>query len=102
MARHPIRQYALIHRLEPRVLMSAVRQADNGTISGTVFNDVNANRQLDAGESGIPGITVYLDQNDNGVLDPDEQSIVTGSDGTYLFSNLVPGDYSVREIVPAG
>jgi hypothetical protein len=87
--------------LEQRFLCSAA-QAGDSTISGVVFNDLNANRNHDAGEPGIAGITVYLDDNQNGQFDPDEQSTVTADDGSYAFDGLTPGDYSVREVVPAG
>jgi subtilisin-like proprotein convertase family protein len=40
-----------------------------GQISGTVFNDANSNGVKDPGEAGLPGWVVYLDQNNNGVLD---------------------------------
>lgn len=39
------------------------------TISGTVFNDANGNGALDPGESGLPGVSVFLDQNNNNFQD---------------------------------
>ncbi len=76
-------------------------QVAPGTIQGTVFNDLNANGTQDAGadppENGLAGWTVYLDQNQNGRLDPDERSTLTRADGTYTFANLAPGSYTVRE-----
>lgn len=39
------------------------------TISGTKFGDVNGNGQQDNGELPLPGWTIYLDQNNNGILD---------------------------------
>ena len=47
-------------------------------------------------------MTVYLDANDNGVLDGGEQTDVTDASGNYAFTGLPAGDYVVREIVPAG
>jgi len=38
-------------------------------ISGAVFDDTNANGAQDAGELGLAGQTVFLDANQNGVLD---------------------------------
>jgi hypothetical protein len=80
-------------------------------ISGTAFSDSNRNGTLDVGESGLSGITVYIDSNNNGVLDAGEPSTVTLTDrfftpdvnetGTYSFSHLARGSYTVREIVPA-
>jgi len=41
------------------------------------------------GLSGIPGVTVYLFTSDGVLL----QSRLTGTDGTYEFNNIPPGDY---------
>lgn len=71
------------------------------TIAGNVFNDANGNGKRDAGESGIAGVTIYLDTNNNGHLDSFELSAVTDSQGNYKFA--VPfGTYVVREVVPTG
>src|SRR6185295_7517575 len=40
------------------------------SISGKIYVDANTNSALDAGEAGIPGVTVFLDSNGNGLLDP--------------------------------
>ena len=79
-------------------------------ISGTAFSDSNRNGTLDAGERGLSGITVYIDTNNNSLLDAGEPSTVTLTDrfftpdvnetGTYSFSHLARGSYTVREIVP--
>ncbi|MEM6251324.1 MAG: DUF4114 domain-containing protein [Cyanobacteria bacterium P01_D01_bin.156] len=63
-------------------------------------------------EPGLPGVSVYLDANDNGILDPNEPIQVTAEDdpstpdidesGQYAFTNLLPGNYVVREVVPDG
>jgi hypothetical protein len=62
-------------------------------ISGTVTN-VN--------QTPIAGATVFLDTNNNGVLDSGETSTTTSSSGTYSFTGLAGGVYNVAEIVPAG
>ncbi|MDB5302334.1 MAG: Cna B-type [Phycisphaerales bacterium] len=85
------------------------------SISGTVFNDANHNGVRDAGELGVPGQSVFLDQNGNGILDaevddpntgaiitPAEPASVTDASGGYSFANLPPGSYIVRFILPAG
>lgn len=41
-----------------------------GAISGAVFQDNNGNGVQDAGEPPLPGVTVFLDANNNGTLDP--------------------------------
>ena len=47
-------------------------------------------------ESGVPGIVVYLDSNNNGVKEPSEVSETTNSSGDYAFAGLEAGDYIVR------
>ncbi|MEG4184768.1 SdrD B-like domain-containing protein [Microcoleus sp. Pol14D6] len=70
------------------------------------YNDQNANGRYEPAntlqEVGIPGITVYLDANDNGALDTGEQSLVTDTNGRGVFTNLEPGNYVVREVPQAG
>ena len=63
-------------------------------------------------EPGLTGVQVYLDLNNNGLLDANEPSQITSSDnpntldidetGQYRFTNLTPGSYVVREVVPGG
>lgn len=60
----------------------------------------------------LPGITVYLDADNDGVLDPGEETTVTAADdpatpnfdetGNYAFANLPAGPYLVRVAPPAG
>jgi subtilisin-like proprotein convertase family protein len=47
-----------------------------GEIRGLTFEDLNANGTRDAGEPGLPGFTLYLDQNNNAALD---QATLTAS-----------------------
>jgi LPXTG-site transpeptidase (sortase) family protein len=68
-----------------------------GVIDGTVYNDANASTTLDAGESGLSGVTVNL--YDGGGL---VASTTTGPGGTYSFTALAAGNYTVEEIDPAG
>jgi hypothetical protein len=62
-------------------------------------------------EPGLAGVRVYLDLNDDGMLDDDEPVTVTMADdpntmanetGRYQFTGLAAGDYVVREVVPSG
>ena len=82
----------------PDELISLFDGSNGSGSSGSTFS-----------ESGLAGVTIYLDLNDNGVKDPGEPSTVTAVDnpattidetGTYSFSNLSPGSYIVREITP--
>jgi subtilisin-like proprotein convertase family protein len=52
------------------------------SISGTVFQDTNDSGALASGDPGIPGRTVYLDLNNDGVLDT--STVTLGSTDTPL------------------
>jgi SdrD B-like domain/Carboxypeptidase regulatory-like domain len=70
------------------------------SIAGTVYVDVNDNGVQDAGEPGLPGVTVRLNGTDpNGAIT--ELVATTGPGGTYLFDNLLAGSYTVTETTPA-
>jgi protocatechuate 3,4-dioxygenase beta subunit len=56
-----------------------------------VWNDLNNDGIQDAGEPGIPGILVTVYDNAGVPI----TSTVTDADGSYLFTNLNPGTYSV-------
>lgn len=72
-----------------------------GNISGTKFNDLNANRILDIGEPGIAGIPIYLDINNNATPEPNEPGTITDTGGFYQF-NVQPNTYIVREVQQPG
>ncbi|MGH7177915.1 MAG: S8 family serine peptidase, partial [Tepidisphaeraceae bacterium] len=72
------------------------------SIDGVLFNDANTNRARDGGEKALSGWTVFLDTNDNGVLNGGEQSTVTDSNGGYSFINLPPAVYKVRAVPKSG
>ena len=73
-------------------------------ITGSVFEDLNGNASRDGGEPALAqaGITVYLDQNGNGVRDVGDIVTQTLADGSYGFAGLAAGTYSVRQEVPVG
>ena len=68
-----------------------------GQISGTVVIDTNGNGKADPSETPIAGVVVEL-------LNPTTGAVVatttTAGDGTYLFRNVLPGEYLVREVQP--
>lgn len=91
---------------------------NNSQISGLKFNDLDGNgnifSDLDSDNNGgeddsrsnleptLTGVTIYLDADNNGILDEGEPSQETDSNGQYLFDGLQAGTYTVREIVPDG
>ncbi len=54
-----------------------------------------------SGEPGLADVTVYLEQNDDGRLDPGP-STKTDANGFYSFTGLSAGTYIVREVLPVG
>jgi protocatechuate 3,4-dioxygenase beta subunit len=74
----------------------------NSNITGTKFQDLNQNGYRDGNEAPIPNVTVFLDTNNNGVLDPGELSTITNQSGNFAFKNLTPGTYNLREVTPPG
>lgn len=70
-------------------------------IRGTKFNDLDGDGTFDSGEPGLAGWTIYLDQNQNNTRDAGERSTVTGEDGGYVFTGLVPSTYIIaEELIP--
>jgi len=69
--------------------------AGQGSLTGVKFLDANANGVLDAGESGIAGVTVYLDADNDGVQDAGEITTTTDAEGRFLL-RAEPGSYTLR------
>ncbi len=53
------------------------------TVSGVVFEDMNADGQHQDGEPGLPGFVIYGDLNNNGKRDEGEPQTTSGSDGAW-------------------
>lgn len=73
-----------------------------GTIEGVKWEDLDGDAVRDPSESTLSGVTVYLDLNDDGSVDPGEPSVTTDAHGAYQFTDLLPGVWVVREVVPDG
>nr|WP_322815457.1 SdrD B-like domain-containing protein [Chloroflexus sp.] len=67
-------------------------------VGDTVWLDLNGNGLFDSGEPGLPGITITL-RDDDGAVVTTTQTLANGS---YAFSNLTPGSYSLQLSLPAG
>lgn len=72
------------------------------TIQGLKWHDQNSNRVRDAGEPLLPDVTVFLDANENRILDTGEQSVATDANGRFAFEGLAAGTYLVTEVVQDG
>ncbi len=81
------------------------------SIHGVKWLDANGDRIRDRNEPGLPGVTIYSDRNENGVLDGDEPATVSMEDkpdtavdesGRYWLTELQPGRHIIREVVPDG
>jgi autotransporter-associated beta strand protein/parallel beta-helix repeat protein len=78
----------------------AVTPPPTVTLSGTVYDDRNGNGLFDAGEAGIPNVTVKLAvQRIAGFFIVDTQ--ITDASGDYSFLNVPPGEHIIAEYQPA-
>ncbi|MDB5299969.1 MAG: conserved repeat domain protein [Phycisphaerales bacterium] len=84
-----------IEALEPRLFLSR-------SITGTVFEDLNADGKRQHKEHLLRGVAVFLDLNGNGVADAGEPAAVTNKSGAFVFRKLAAGVYHVVQTPPAG
>ncbi len=69
------------------------------TFSGIKFEDVNGNGIQDAGEDGLSGVTIRLNENSDGDS-ANDRTTVTDANGEYQFENVGPGTHTLSEITP--
>lgn len=72
------------------------------SISGTVFEDLDADNVQDPGDKGISGVTLSLLVLENGTYVSTGQTTTTDANGDYAFDGLEPGTYRVVETQPSG
>ena len=68
-------------------------------LTGTVFDDLDLDGNLDPGEPGVGAVTVNLDFGADGTIDSTQ---LTAGGGTFGFVATAPGTYRVRIVPPAG
>lgn len=79
---------------------TSLRVLKPASLSGTVYKDFNNDGQVDFGEGPIAGVAVRLTGTDE-FGHAIDRTLATDADGTYLFLNLRPGNYSLTETQPA-
>ena len=79
----------------------------HGGLRGTIWNDLNFNGYRDVDpdfgapiEPGLADWTVFIDDNENGVLDSGESSTLSDGNGEYSFPSLPTGTHKVTQILP--
>ncbi len=72
----------IVESLEDRTLLSGI------SISGHMYVDANNNGILDPGETVMPGVTLYADMNSNNRYDPTDPVATTDAGGAYTFQNI--------------
>lgn len=73
-----------------------ILSSQKASIGDFVWLDSNENGLLDAGESGLNGVTVELyDENGTKLAETVTSNDFGGNSGAYLFPNLEPGQYRV-------
>ncbi|MDD3717416.1 MAG: SdrD B-like domain-containing protein [Actinomycetota bacterium] len=71
---------------------------EEGSISGYKYRDLDADGELDPGEPGFAGVTIKLYDADDDLID----TTVTDANGKFVFIGVVPGTYSIAEVLGAG
>lgn len=80
-------------------------QLETGSIGDYVWHDANNDRLQDGTETGLAGVTVYLDSNANDRRDAGEPAAATATGGSYSLPHLAAGSYRVKvdsSTIPAG
>ncbi|MEF3273850.1 MAG: carboxypeptidase regulatory-like domain-containing protein, partial [Chloroflexus sp.] len=68
------------------------------SVGNRVWHDRNANGIAESGEEGVSGVIVRL-YRENGTL---VETVVTDSNGSFLFTGLAPGNYYLEFTLPMG
>jgi uncharacterized repeat protein (TIGR01451 family) len=72
-----------------------------GSLAGFVYLDANDNGVMDTGDTGIAHVTLTLSGTDDH-SNPVSATASTDATGAYTFNNLRPGNYTITETSPSG
>jgi serine/threonine protein kinase/formylglycine-generating enzyme required for sulfatase activity len=67
-----------------------------GMLTVRLFNDLNGNGKVDPDHAHLPNAVVYLDHNQNGVLDFDDLARTTDATGNANFQQVLIGKHRLR------
>ncbi|MHC4476375.1 MAG: SdrD B-like domain-containing protein [Planctomycetota bacterium] len=72
-------------------------------IYGKKWHDLNDNGQMDGGEPALSGWTIFLDEDYDGEIDPNDIVTTTDIHGNYEFTGMEPDQYyNVSEVCREG
>ncbi len=81
---------------------STFAEIAGGSISGTVYEDLDADGVQGAGEPGIGGVTLRLTGTDDAGNAVDRTGLSSAGTGAWTFTGVRPGSYTVTETQPRG
>ncbi len=65
---------------------------------GVKYLDANGDGQIEPGETGLSGLTFYVDYDNDSMLDADEPSGVSDANGDYVIDGVAAGTWTLREL----
>lgn len=86
----------------PAVELLESRKLLASTVSGTIFNDANANGVKESNEKGIANQRVFIDANFDGKWQVSEPFRLTDTNGNYTFAGLGAGIARFATVTPSG
>lgn len=83
------------------VVRTTKKIAADGELSGFVYVDSNKNGRRNSNEAVLKGVMITLIGVDNDNVILPSRTTTTASDGSYRFTGLLPGTYTLQEVQPA-
>ncbi|MGH7137112.1 MAG: DUF4214 domain-containing protein, partial [Pirellulales bacterium] len=81
------------------VVTATTTSTATATITGEVFNDVNVNGALDSSETGLAGVTVFLNVDGSGKADGTNPQATTDANGDFTLTTTATGTFAVMESI---